>query len=299
MSSEESLTQAPVVHRIDELLGNTPMVLLSRVGDPEGAPIYLKMENGNPGGSIRDRYVAEIIERAVAAGMLIEGDTVALAGLDDSAVSAALTGASLGIKTRIFAPKGASPRLFELIERYGAQIEWTAREEGIAGAIEIAASWTRRSSDRLFVDGYRREAVRDAYGGMAAEILQALRGKPLGAFITSVTTGATFRNVARELREARPSLNMGGAILGDLSLPEFSEHQFNQLQRFTLEEAFRLRDEVARKEGLLLGPKGAVCVGLALEMQTEMDPREVIVALNPDSGQRYLGWEEKLKEKNE
>lgn len=297
MSSEERkrVRKAPVVERIDDLLGNTPLIRLKRMGNPEGAPIYVKMENFNPSGSIRDRYVAEILERAVAAGMALVGDTVALAGLDDSAVSAALVGNSLGLKTRIFAPKGANLRLLDLVERYGAEVEWTEKGRGIQGAVEKAASWARAGADRLFVDGNRREAVRDAYAGMAAEILQALQGVRLGAFITSVTTGGTFRHVARELRETKPTLNVGGAILGTLELPDFKEHQFNILERFTVEEAFSLRDEIARREGILTGPKGAVCIGLALKLQERLESEEVIVALNPDSGQRYLGWEEKVE----
>ncbi len=286
--------QAPVVERIDELVGNTPMVRLKRIGRDGGAPIYVKMENMNPSGSIRDRYIAEILERAVAAGMLVAGDTVALAGLDDSAPAAAMIGSVLGIHTRVYVPEGSDERLWELSRRYGAELIWTDGDRGLPGAVTEAAAWSRKASDRMYVDGIRREAVRDAYGGMAAEILQSLQGQRLGAFITSVTTGGTFRHVARELRETRPALNMGGAILGEVNLPDFKEHKFNSLERFSMKEAFELRDQIAGKEGLLLGPKGAACVGLAMELQEKVSPDEVIVALNPDSGQRYLGWEKHL-----
>lgn len=287
--------KAPVVGRIDALVGNTPLVRLRRLGNPEGAAIYVKMENTNPSGSIRDRYIAEILERAVAAGMLVEGDSVALAGLDDSAPAAGLIGNVLGLKTRLFAPKGSDKRLLELIERYGTELVWTDDAEGLEGAVAKAAAWSRQAADRMYVDGIRREAVRDAYGGMAAEIFQSLQSRRLGAFITSITTGGTFRHVARELRETRPTLHMGGAILGAIQLPDFKEHKFNSLQRFSMTEAFALRDEIAQNEGLLLGPKGAACVGLALQLQDKVAADEAIVALNPDSGQRYLGWEAHLQ----
>lgn len=271
------------------------MIRLNRLGIPDGAPIYVKMESLNPSGSIRDRYIAEILERAVIAGMVLRGDTVVLAGLDDSAVAAAMMGGLLEVKTKIFAPEGTGFRLLPLVQRYGATLEWTDKAAGLAGAVEKAAAWGRSSMDRIYVDGYRREAVRDAYAGIAAEILQALSGVKLGAFITSVSTGGTFRNVARELRETRPMLNMGGAIIGDLELPDFKEHKFNRLQRFSLTEAFELRDQIAEREGILLGPKGAASVGLALQLQDRVPADEAIVALNPDSGQRYLGWEKSVK----
>jgi cysteine synthase len=287
--------EAHVVERIDELVGNTPLMRIRELGDSEGAPIYVKMENLNPGGSIRDRYIAEILERAVAAGMLVQGDTVALAGLDDSAVSAAMIAGVLGVKVKIFAPEGSLQRLTPLIEKYGAQIEMTPAEDGLAGAVKQAAAWSRKGADRMYVDGYRRQAVRDAYSGIAAEILQALKGDRLGAFITSVSTGGTFRHVARELRETRPTLRVGGAILGRLELPDFKEHRFNELERFSVEEAFQWRDRIATEEGLLLGPKGAACVGLAVQLQGGLDSDQAIVALNPDSGQRYLGWEDNIE----
>lgn len=287
--------EAPVVERIDELVGNTPLVRLEGIGADEGAPIYVKMENLNPSGSIRDRYIVEILERATAAGMLVAGDKVALAGIDDSAVAAALVGGILEVETHIFAPGEGGERLLPMIEHYGANVVRTDVEAGLQGAVDEAASWARKRADRMYVDGYRREAVRDAYSGIAAEILQALKGRRLGAFITSISTGGTFRNVARELRETKPDLNVGGAVLGELELPDIKEHRFNELERFSVDEAFEWRDRVADETGLLLGPKGAVCVALAVQLQQKLSPQEAIVALNPDSGQRYLGWEDKVE----
>ncbi|MFU8804633.1 MAG: pyridoxal-phosphate dependent enzyme, partial [Bradymonadaceae bacterium] len=192
---------------------------------------------------------------------------------------------------QVFAPRGSSSRLLALVTRYGAKITWTDAGAGLGGAVDEAADWARKAADRMYVDGYRREAVRDAYAAIAAEVLQALEGNLLGAFITSVTTGGTFRHVARELRQTHPALQVGGAVLLDMEFPELSEHQFNVLRRFNDAEVWALRDEIARKEGLLLGPKGAACVGLALALQETISADEPIVALNPDSGQRYLGWE--------
>ncbi|MFU8807191.1 MAG: pyridoxal-phosphate dependent enzyme, partial [Bradymonadaceae bacterium] len=102
--AEERVTALPVLERIDEWIGNTPLVRLCRIGKADGAPIYVKMENLNPSGSMRDRYIAEIIERAVLSGNLVKGDTVAIAGLDDSAAGAALISGALGVQTQVFAP---------------------------------------------------------------------------------------------------------------------------------------------------------------------------------------------------
>ncbi len=292
--STEPAVRAKSVESVTELVGGTPLVALQHIGADEGPPIYLKMENLNPSGSMRDRYISEILGRAVAAGMLVEGDTVALAGLDDSAVAAAALAGSWGLHTQVFAPKGQGRRLEKLTRRFGASITRTASEGGLTQSVQEAAAWSREKAERMYVDGYRRKAVRDAYSDIANEMLEALEGQELGAFITSVSTGGTFRHVARELRETRPNLHVGGAVLGNLELPDFKEHRFNSLERFSMEEAFQWRDRLARQEGILVGPKGAAGVALAVALQQELPDHQAIVSLNPDSGQRYLGWEEQV-----
>ena len=285
--------QGPVVRLVDELVGHTPLVRLRSVGDPGGAPIYVKMENLNPSGSVRDRYLTEILERAVGAGQLVRGDSVVMAGVDDSSVSAALLSALLGVRVRVFAPEGSGQRLLQMLQRYRADIVLTSADEGLPGAIAQAAHWARQAPDRLYVDGFRREAVLGAYVGIATEIVEALAARPLGAFITSVTTGATFRHVARELRQTHPNLTVGGAVLIDAQFEELGALPNNILQRISMEQAWAMRDQVARQEGLLLGPKGAAGVALALQQQERLPADHVIVAMNPDAGQRYLGWEER------
>jgi cysteine synthase A len=301
MSSEPIAFPAPpatepracIAARIDLLIGNTPLVRLQRVGEPDKAPIYVKLENMNPSGSIRDRYIAEILERAVEAGQTVAGDTIALAGLDDSGLAAALVGGLLGLKTQLFVPKGSSLRLLQLAERFNAQIIWTPEAAGLPGAARAAADWAREAPDRLYVDAFRRQAVQEAYAAIANEILLSLRGQPLGSFITSVTTGGTFREVSKRLREFHPALIVGGGVLLDIDTSSLVNHPNDLLQRFTMEQAWRWRDEIASQEGLVLSPKGAVGVALAIELQKTVSPEHIIVALNPDAGQRYLGWEQK------
>lgn len=288
-----ALAELLTATRIDELIGNTPLVKLNRIGEGPGAEVYIKMENVNPSGSIRDRYTREIVTHAVRAGYIVAGDSLAIAGIDDSAVAIALLSNLLNLKLRIFAPSNSSRRQVKLIERFGADIVWTREEAGTRGAIEQAASWSREASDRIFVDGYRREAVNEAYREMAAEILEAINGRVLAAFVTSVTTGGTLRHVAGQLRETHPQLQVGGAVLTDAEFPELSAYSYNRLSKISLQQAWQMRDHIARQEGLLLSPKGAAAVYLALKMRPDLPEDQVIVALNPDSGQRYLGWEDK------
>jgi len=221
---------------------------------------------------------------------MLRGDGVALAGLDDSAVSAACIGAILGLDVHIFIPEGASKRLLDMLKRYGATVHWC--DGGLDGAIERAAAWSRDEFNRFYIDGFRRQAVQDAYGAMAQEIRTALGARTLGAFVTSVSTGGTFREVTPHLREHYPTLRVGGAVLIDANVADLLTNPRDTLQRIPIEDAWAMRDRVARETGLLLSPKGAACVKLALQMQASVPAEHVIVSLNPDAGQRYLGWEE-------
>lgn len=286
----ESLVKAELrcVQSVDKLVGNTPLVCLG--DETESVPVYIKMESMNPSGSMRDRYVAEIVRRALMAGQIRPGDTVVLAGIDDSAVSAAFLGSVMGLKVKIFAPQSSSRRLVGMIQRYGASIEWLEGPLSLTETVSRAARWAREVSDRFFVDGYRRGAVEDAYREIADEILTSLEGKLLGGFVTSVTTGATFREVSRILKARQPDLKVRGARLVENAFATADEDP--EITVSTLEDAWVIRDEIAAEFGVLLGPKGAACAAVARNLVQHVKPGRAIVALNPDSGQRYLGWEE-------
>lgn len=283
---------APVVERMDRLIGCTPLLHLPRISG-DGPPVYVKLEHLNPSGSIRDRYLAEILLRARDAGQLMAGDTVSVAGIDDCSVAAAFLAPRLDLNLRVFAAESASRRLLPLIERYGPDIVWLDGDLDWRDAVDEAVEWARKSHERMFVNGYRREAVRDSYSVVADEILTGLEDQPLGAFVTSVTTGGAYRQVTGELRETHPEMLVGGAVLTEKKFPTLDdEDPRNVLVEVDIEEAWEMRDRLARTEGLLLGPKGAASVALAVQMQDRVDPDSALVALNPDAGQRYLGWED-------
>ncbi len=289
--TDERADDLVCVERMDELIGATPLLHLEGFTDP-GPAVYVKMESMNPTGSIRDRYLAEILRRAFDAGQLVRGDVVSMAGIDDCSVAGAFLARRLGVRLKVFAPEDASRRLLPLVEKYGAEIEWLEGGVGWGEAVEYAAEWARHSADRMFVNGYRREAVRDAYAVVADEILESLGGRPVGAFITSVTTGGAYRQVAGELRETHPEMLVGGAVLSDREFPALADDNQNILRDVSLAEAWQVRDRLAAETGLLVGPKGAAAIRVGLDLRERLDPDSAVVALNPDAGQRYLGWEE-------
>lgn len=287
---DEELSESLCVESVDALIGHTPLVKLRRVSDQELATIYVKMESLEPSGSLRDRYLAETLERAKLAGQLEEGDFISIAGLNDSALSAAFLSASIGVKLRVFAPENTGARLLPVIVHYGAKVVWTAAEDGLPGAVRRASNWARESFDRMYIDGYRRKAVKGAYRSIANEILEALGDQTLAGFVTSVTTGVTFVEVSKLLRKQHPNLIVKGVTLAE---NDYVSCNLEGVDVMPIEETWKYRDKIAQNEGLILGPKGAACVAIAMKLQEQVPANTAIVALNPDSGRRYIGWEDK------
>ena len=172
--------------------------------------------------------------------------------------------------------------------------------------VRRAATYASDGLGRLFIDGRRREALVDAVAHIAHEILEALDGQPVGAFVTSVSTGSTLRHVASTLRQFYPSLTVVGVRIAapeeralfyaDVSQarlfnPDEYRDAHYHVMEVTEEEAWTQRAELARTEGLLLGPKGASAVLGALDIRQRVTPGSAIVALSIDGGHRYLGYE--------
>ena len=287
---DEELSESLCVNSLQSLIGHTPLVQLRRVVDPDLATVFVKMESFLPSGSLRDRYLSETLERARLAGQIEENDSVSIAGLNDSAVSAAFLSAKMGVKLHIFTPEGSGQRLLPVVIHYGARVEWTKAEDGLPGAVKKASEWARESYDKIYIDAYRRKAVKGAYQSIASEILEALKGKPLSGFVTSVTTGATFVEVSKILVEHHPKLLVRGVTLAE---NDYVSCDLDGIDIMKVEETWAFRDEVAQKEGIILGPKGAACVATAIKLQKEVPKDSAIVALNPDSGRAYIGWEDK------
>ncbi len=294
----------PPAHDITELIGHTPLIELGRLA-PDAPEVLVKHEGFNPGGSIRDRTVLEILDNAFASGLLRRGDEVVIAGATNSAVAACVIGQARGCSVTVFHRAGGPRRLLELLSRAGANLIQTSTA-GLDGTVLEAANYARDSHDRIFIDAGRREALQDAMRHIAREIIEALEGRHVGAFVTSFSTGSTLRIVSKELRVQYPELTVVGV---KIATPESRDGFYDDVapslvldaatragadaQRLVMteSEAWRARALIARTEGLLLGPKGAAAALTALRLRPHIPADRAIVALSIDGGHRYFGAE--------
>lgn len=308
-SSESEATAelvSPPFRDVTELIGGTPLIELTASVQGAGAPIFVKDEGANPSGSARDRTLLEILDGAEASGLLRAGDEIVMAGVTNSALSAALLAGARGYTLTVFHPAGAANPNQALFLACGGTLIPSDSEAKMPGAIREAAAYAQAATNRIYVDGRRREALVDAIKQIASEIVEALDGKPVGAFVTSVSTGSTLHHVASALRQFYPEVKVVGVSIAaapsrqqyytDISAQHLMSADTYPDAAYTVVEvsesdAWGQRDRVARRDGLLLGPKGASAVLGALGVRASVPPESAIVALSIDGGHRYLGFE--------
>src|SRR5262245_30525848 len=194
-----------------DLVGPTPVVQLGNVASPKGAAIFAKLEHLNPTGSHKDRIAAAMVDQAEAEGWLSPGARVIEASCGNLGVALALVCAVRGYRLVLAMPRSVNPEFLPLIQAYGAQLELTPAELGIAGAIARAKQLLAGSPGAYMPAQYENPmnviAHRRATG---AELVRAveLSGKKAAAFVMTLATGGTFCGVGEAMRDAFPAIHL-------------------------------------------------------------------------------------------
>lgn len=292
---------------VQELVGNTPMVRLARMGAPDGVEVYAKLESLNPGGSVKDRIGVEMLARAEQEGKLQPGGTIVEPTAGNTGVGLALAAAGRGYRCIFVMPEKFAGEKADLMEALGARVVLTPNAEGMPGAIERAREIARGIPGSYIPNQFYNEANPDAhYKTTGPEIWRDLGGR-VDVFVAGVGSGGTFTGVARYLKERNPAVRciavepvgstIGGGEKGayriegignwfvpgtmDLSLVD----RFIQVSD---RQAFEAVRELARHEGLLAGSSSGAAAHAALAVARESAPGTRIAVIFPDSAERYL-----------
>ena len=285
----------------------TPLLdLSSLVGG--GARLFAKAEWHNPGGSVKDRAGLRIVSEARAAGKL-EGRRLLDATSGNTGIAYAWVCAKLGVPLTLAVPGSLNRHRRSILEAYGAELMFTDPLEGSDGAIREARLLHQSEPLKYFyADQYNNEANwRAHYDGTAPEIFEQTQGQ-VTHFVAGLGTSGTFMGTTRRLKELKPgvkcySLEPDSALHGleglkhmeSAIVPGIYDRKVadGRLEAAT-EEAQRLCRELARKQGLLLGPSGGANLSGALKLARSLKEGLVVTVL-PDSGERYLSdrfWRE-------
>jgi cysteine synthase A len=295
------------LHHILEDIGNTAHVRLNRLFDPTHE-VWLKLERGNPGGSIKDRIALAMVEQAEKEGKLKKGGIIIEPTSGNTGVGLALVAAVKGYRLIIVMPDSMSLERRRLMAAYGAELVLTPGEKGMAGAIEKARKLHAHTPGSWMPMQFENAAnVRIHRESTAQEILADF---PDGFdyFVSGVGTGGHITGVALELKKAFPNLKVvavepeNSAVLsghppgahkiqgiGAGFIPSVLRTDLlDEVLPVSNEKAFEFTRRLAREEGILGGiSTGAALAAVSTILAQSSAPLR-IVTINYDTGERYL-----------
>ena len=299
---------------LPERIGSTPLVRLEApVRGLVGITLLGKAEWANPGGSVKDRAAASMIQDARGRGLLVPGKTVLDASSGNTGIAFAMLGAALGFPVQLAMPANVSPERKRMLRAYGAMVDWTNPDLGSDGAIRRARELAGNDPDRFYyADQYSNDANWLAhYRTTGPEIWQQSAGQ-ITHFVAGLGTSGTFMGATRRLKEFNPAIQAisfqpdspfhgleGLKHMGTSLVPAiYNPHLADRSLEVETEAAYAMVKRLAREEGLLVGISAGAAVVACAKIAAEENAagrQAVIVTVLPDSADKYLSerfWEE-------
>ncbi len=302
---------ARIVNRITELIGQTPVVRLNRLVQPGDAEVLVKLERFNPSGSVKDRAASSLINTAEQQGQIKPGDTIIEPTSGNTGIGLAMNAAAKGYKLILVMPDNMSKERIGLLKAYGAEVVLTPAAERMSGAIRKALQLQEELPGSYIPNQFENSANPDIHRVTTApEILQQTDGK-LDVFIATAGTGGTITGTGETLKASIPGLYV--VVVEPLGSPVLSGGQpgphklvgtspgfipailntsvYDEIVQVSDEHALDTMRQLARLEGLLLGPSSGAAVWAALQQARRIGTGGRVLCIAPDSGERYLSMD--------
>ncbi len=297
----------PLFENILDTIGRTPIVKLHRL-PPNHVSLHVKVESFNPGGSVKDRLAIAVVLDAEAKGLLKPGDTIVECTSGNVGIALAMVSAARGYQFVAVMGDGYSVERRKLIRAYGGKVLLFPSAEGSSGgnrrADELAErfGWFRpRQFDNPANPAYHRQTT-------AAEILSDFAGKRLDYFVTGFGTSGTLTGVGQMLQCARPEVRIIVAEPANAAVLSGKEWQVHKIQglapnfipsildRNVVGDLLPVDEDIARdtarrlaaEEGIFVGISAGATVATALQVAQHAPEGSVLLAMLPDTGERYL-----------
>lgn len=293
---------------ITELIGTTPVVRLNALVQSDWAEVLVKLESFNPGGSVKDRIGFNMILDAVTKGKLKPGGTIIEPTSGNTGIGLALMAAAKGYHMILVMPENFSMERRQMLKAYGAELVLTPAHEGMAGAVNKAEELCRQHSDWYMPQQFKNPANPQVHMETTGPEIVADVGDKLDYFIAGVGTGGTLTGVGKYLKENIPGVRVVAVEPRDsamLSGKEAGPHKIQGiganfipeiLDRSIIDEvipvsnndAFDIARRMACEEGILCGISSGASVYAALQIAQRAGNGVRILAIAPDTGERYL-----------
>lgn len=300
-----------VYEKITDLVGSTPLMKLSNYISENklGADIYAKLEYFNPAGSVKDRIAKAMIDDAEAKGALKPGSVIIEPTSGNTGIGLAAVAASRGYRIILTMPETMSVERRNLLKAYGAELVLTDGAKGMKGAIAKADELAKEIPGGFIPSQFTNMANPAAHRATTGpEIWNDTDGK-VDIFVAGVGTGGTVSGVGEYLKSQNPNVKVvavepaGSPVLskgipgphkiqgiGAGFVPETLDTDvYDEIIAVENEDAFETGRTLARKEGLLVGISSGAAVYAAAQLAKRPENKgKIIVALLPDTGDRYL-----------
>lgn len=299
------------VNNIADLIGDTPLVKLNRIQKTTGADVYVKLESANPSSSVKDRAAFNMIVEAEKAHYLKPGSTIIEPTSGNTGIGLAMNAAARGYKAIFVMPDNATTERIQLMKAYGAKVVLTPSADKMPGSIKKAEELASEIENSFIPMQFENEANPDIHRTTTAqEIIEATKelDQNLAAFVCTAGTGGTVTGTGEALKEYDENISVhvvepsGSPVLsggqpGKHKLvgtspgfvpPVLNTDIYDEIIQIEDEDAYHTVHELARKEGLLLGPSAGASIFAAIQVAEKLDSDQLVICIAPDSGERYL-----------
>ena len=295
--------------KITDLIGKTPLLELESIEEKTGASVFGKLEYFNPAGSVKDRIAKAMIDDAEAKGILGPDSVIIEPTSGNTGIGLAAVAAARGYQIILTMPETMSIERRNLLKAYGAKVVLTQGVNGMKGAIEKAQELAAANEKSFIPSQFTNSAnPKVHYDTTGPEIWDDTDGK-VDIVVAGAGTGGTISGVGEFLKEKKPDVKVvavepaGSAVLsgekpgphkiqgiGAGFVPEtLNTDIYDEVIKVTNEDAFETGRILAKKEGLLVGISSGAAVWAAQQLAKRPENKgKVIVAILPDTGERYL-----------
>lgn len=292
---------------MQDLIGNTPIVKLGKIGEEYTSDIFAKLELMNPAGSVKDRVGRYMIADAEEKGLLKPGGTIVEGTAGNTGIGIAFAALNKGYRVIFVVPDKFSMEKQKIMKALGAEIINTPRSEGMLGAAQKAEKIKASIEGAVSLQQFKNPSNPKAhYETTGPEIWKDMDGR-IDYIVMGAGSGGTYSGVVQYLKEQDPnivgvladpdgSLIGGGTThhdyniegIGNDFIPETMDIKLvDQVFKITDQEAFEAARELAKKEGIIAGSSSGAALAAARKLAKTVDNKRIVV-LFPDRGERYF-----------
>lgn len=300
-----------MVQSVIDLIGDTPAVKLQRMIGPNDAEVLVKLEKMNPSGSVKDRAASSLLKDAEERGLINYGSVIIEPTSGNTGIGLAMCAAAKGYRLILVMPDNMTAERIALLRGYGAEVVLTPAAERMPGAIAKARQILAEIPGSYMPNQFENPANPNIHRTTTAlEIIEQTDGW-LDAFVATAGTGGTITGTGEALKLRLPELHV--AVVEPAGSPVLSGGQpgshklvgtspgfvpailntsiYDEIVQVTDENAIETTKQLARLEGLLVGPSSGASVWAAIQVARRLGSGKRVLCIAPDTGERYMSMD--------